>query len=116
MLEAMMDNTFAKLLRDSKRVSGVRERTLKTEFNVSSVSTFNNWESGESFPKEDRIPLIARVYQVDENQLRQALEESKLAREEEKRVRRGLKSRNKVKISTEYDLYPYPAAVMPRSY
>jgi len=104
----MGNNTFAKFLKDARQTSGARERAILTELGLRSGTVLYNWETGISFPSEDRLPTIARIYEVDQNLLRQKFEESKAARNEEKRIRHSLKHPRKPKFQRENDCWQYP--------
>lgn len=54
---------------------------------VASTQIFN-WENGLYFPKEDRLPLIAKVYMVDLIELQEIYKISMRVREEAKKARK----------------------------
>lgn len=81
------------------------EKTGKTKVNIAkelgiNISTLNHWEDGTSFPGEidkdgkpieEVLELIAKVYELDIEELRRAYTASKLAREREKETLKSLK-------------------------
>lgn len=85
------------------------EKARKTKVNIAkelgiNISTLNHWEDGTSFPGEvdkdgkpieEVLALIARVYELDIEELKKAYVASKLAREKEKESLKSLKKKGR---------------------
>jgi hypothetical protein len=69
------------------------------------VSSTHAWHQYRSFPDESRLPDIARVYEVDLEELRAAYEKAKAGRQVEKESRRATFGRRlKPNVAANYDL------------
>jgi transcriptional regulator with XRE-family HTH domain len=75
---------FAKLLLQSPATRlGKSDKEIAIELGVS-YSVINRWKQGDAFPKEDKLPAIAKAYDIDYQELTRVFLTSKQAREKEK--------------------------------
>lgn len=83
---------FGNKLKEARNKLGKKQKKVAAEVGVTGRLIFN-WESADSFPTEDKLPDIARVYNIDLAELTDIFERSKEARELEKKARRSLQKR-----------------------
>ena len=81
---------FGDLLRATRNQKGTSLKTIVIEMGVSG-KTIEYWEQGNSLPGENKLPLIALSYGIDESELRKAYGLAINQRDSDKAIRRGLK-------------------------
>ncbi|GHP13601.1 transcriptional regulator [Lentilactobacillus fungorum] len=64
----MVDNQFARRLRDQRKASSLTQQQLADRLNVSR-KTVSGWETGRSLPDIDTLRRMAAVYRVSLDQL-----------------------------------------------
>ena len=79
---------FGLLLAKQRSKIGKTSHKIAKEIGISQNSLMQ-WEHAETFPNEDRLPLIAEKYQIKEKKLLVALNSSKKQRIEEKAARKA---------------------------
>lgn len=81
---------FGRLLCELRNKSGKTVGELALEIGVK-YEVLRKWESGENFPKPEKLPVIAKAYNVTLEKLTEAFNISQTAREEEKGFRKKSK-------------------------
>ena len=81
---------FGLLLKEYRKRSGKKFTEIKKELNVSS-STAEDWGNAVSFPGEERLSEIARVYGIDFEELTRIFKISKKDRNRFVEARKSLK-------------------------
>lgn len=64
----MKTNIFGKNIKKLRAIKGLNRKEFANAINTP-YSTVSSWESGEKIPKIDRIPAIAKFFNVSESQL-----------------------------------------------
>lgn len=83
-------SVFGNLLRERRTQRREVTPPLALKIGVTAERLLS-WEAAESFPAPEKLPLVARVYEIDPGELEDAWKTSKEARRIELEARRGHK-------------------------
>jgi hypothetical protein len=98
---------FGRLLSKRRSIIGKSARQVSLELGFGANSaTVSTWENGTTFPEEERLPEIAKVYGTELEELRRVFEISKEARELEKESRHPQKTIPIKNLDTEVFIPP----------
>lgn len=79
---------FGKLLFDKRNIIKKTAKEIASEFSSINESSILAWEKGTSFPEEEKLPVIAKAYGIELEELIRVFKISKEARRIEINVRR----------------------------
>lgn len=79
---------FGKLLSDKRNIIKKTAEEITLEFDEMNPSTVFAWEKGISFPDKEKLPVIAKAYGIELEELIRVFKISKEAREIEKNVKK----------------------------
>ena len=99
--KTMHQEIFASMLAAARAGTGMTCKISAGKIGVS-LDALSKWETRMVLPGEDKIPLIAKEYGVDENYLRLAYNMAKTERKELGKNRRRVMSKKKTPTETTF--------------